>query len=150
MAACFLRDDDGALVAGIDGFTWGGYAQIDFLWVTAELRAQGLGRRLVEAAEAEAEARGCRTIVLGSHSFQAPAMYRRLGYAEVGVQDDAPIGDTALLLPEGPVARAGVAASDRERHVVDDAVAELLVAADADDSARRAPGRRSNDHPRAA
>ena len=91
-SSCFLRDDDGALVAGIAGFTWGGYAQIDFLWVTTEHRAQGLGRRLVEAAEAEAEARGCRTIVVSSHSFQAPAMYRHLGYAEIGAADDAPIG----------------------------------------------------------
>jgi ribosomal protein S18 acetylase RimI-like enzyme len=90
--ACFLRDNEGALVAGISGFTWGGYAQIDFLWVTTELRAQGLGRRLVEAAEAEAKARGCRTVVVSSHSFQAPAMYRRLGYAEIGAADDAPIG----------------------------------------------------------
>jgi hypothetical protein len=26
---CFLRDDSGGLVAGLDGFTWGGYARIE-------------------------------------------------------------------------------------------------------------------------
>jgi ribosomal protein S18 acetylase RimI-like enzyme len=90
--SCFLRDEDGALVAGIHGFTWGGYAQIEFLWVAAEHRQRGLGRRLLEAAEAEAKARGCRTIAVSSHEFQVPAMYRRFNYEDVGVAVDAPVG----------------------------------------------------------
>ena len=41
---CLLRDDDGRLVAGVDGFTWGGYARVDVLWVDEAQRGQGLGR----------------------------------------------------------------------------------------------------------
>ena len=90
--SCFVRDAGGALVAGIDGFTWGGYAHVEALWVAEPHRDQGLGRSLLEAAEAEAAARGCRSVVLASHEFQAPAFYAKLGYQVVGETVDTPIG----------------------------------------------------------
>jgi len=39
-------DGDGTLVAGLDGFTWGGYAYVDLLGVSDALAGQGVGRRL--------------------------------------------------------------------------------------------------------
>src|SRR5262249_38744041 len=60
--SCFLRDDGGVLYAGIDGFTWGGYAHIEYLWVDASRRGGGLGQALLRAAEVEAQHRGCTTI----------------------------------------------------------------------------------------
>jgi GNAT superfamily N-acetyltransferase len=103
--SCFLRDAEGRLVAGIDGFTWGGYAHVELLWVAEPLRGRGLGRRLLEAAEAEASARGCTTIVTSSHEFQAPNLYAKLGYRRVGRTDDTPVGYQEFLfqkrLPAG-------------------------------------------------
>ena len=90
--SCFLRDEAGELVAGLAGFTWGGYAKIEWLWVAEHLRGSGLGQRLVEAAEAEAAASGCRVVRVDTHTFQAPGFYERLGYHRVGEAVDTPVG----------------------------------------------------------
>lgn len=90
--ACYIRDDNGDLIAGLDGFTWGGYAKIEWLWISEQLRRQGLGRRIIEAVEAEAIRRGCGTIRVDTHAFQAPDFYRSLGYEEIGFHADTPVG----------------------------------------------------------
>ena len=94
--SCFIRVD-GELIGGIDGFTWGGYAKVDYLWVAPTHRGRGLGARLLDAAEEEARHRGCGTIVLDSHSFQAPDLYRGRGYRDVGTTTDTPRGYTQTL-----------------------------------------------------
>src|SRR5262249_29367581 len=95
--SCFLRDDGGRLVAGIEGFTWGGYARVDLLWVGESGRRQGLGRALLAAAGAQARRRGCTTMVLDTHSFQAPDFYPALGYTKVGEFTNAPVGYTQVM-----------------------------------------------------
>jgi len=90
--SCFLRGDDGKMYAGLDGFTWGGYAMIEWLWVAEGERGGSLGRRLVLAAEREAAARGCSVVRVNTHTFQAPDFYRTLGYSEIGTAADAPVG----------------------------------------------------------
>jgi ribosomal protein S18 acetylase RimI-like enzyme len=84
--------DDGALLGGITGWTWGGCGGIDSLWLAPEQRGQGLGRRLLAAAEDEIRRRGCDRVVVATMSFQAPGFYRRHGYQEVGRTPDMPDG----------------------------------------------------------
>jgi ribosomal protein S18 acetylase RimI-like enzyme len=81
----FERDPrSGDIVAGLAGFTWGDWLEIKFVWVRPGHRGRGLGRRLVETAEAEARARGCHSAWLDSYTFQAPGMYEKLGYRAFG------------------------------------------------------------------
>jgi len=93
-----FRDPDGSLVAGLSGWTWGGCAVIDKLWVRSDRRGRGLGRTLLDAAEAEARSRGCAQVVTASHSFQAPDMYERRGYRECGRAEGYPTGHAEVYL----------------------------------------------------
>jgi GNAT superfamily N-acetyltransferase len=100
-----LRGDDGGLEAGLTGWTWGGCGYLDLLWVRADLRGTGLGSRLLEAAEAEATARGCVQMVVSSHTFQAPDFYLRHGYVEYARTENYPRGHAEVhlikMLPPG-------------------------------------------------
>ncbi len=94
----FLRDPGQNIVAAAAGHTWGGTCELRQVWVAEELRGRGIGRRLLEAAEAEAARRGCQQIVLSTHSFQAPEFYRKLGFHVVAAVPEYPRGHRHILL----------------------------------------------------
>lgn len=76
-------EEDGELVAGASGWTWGQAAGIGMTWVRAVHRGAGLGAKLLTAFETEARDRGCTHVFVTSFTFQAPAFYERLGYQEI-------------------------------------------------------------------
>jgi ribosomal protein S18 acetylase RimI-like enzyme len=78
--ACLARDAGGAVVGGAVGRTWGACCELQQLWVDPAHRRRGIGARLVREFERHAEARGARTFYLETFSFQAPELYRVLGY----------------------------------------------------------------------
>jgi ribosomal protein S18 acetylase RimI-like enzyme len=77
---CFARLPGGEVVGGAVGRTWGTCCELQQLWVEPARRSAGIGKRLVEQFHERAQARGCRTFYLETYSFQAPALYRSLGY----------------------------------------------------------------------
>jgi ribosomal protein S18 acetylase RimI-like enzyme len=105
LISIMLRSDDGNLYAGLYGFTWGGYCEVKTIWVAEGRRNEGLGKRLMLAAEAEAARRGCGTIVLSTHSFQAPGFYKKLGFKTVATIEDCPVGYSFILLVKQLTAR---------------------------------------------
>jgi GNAT superfamily N-acetyltransferase len=102
--AIFVRDEDDRIIAGICGNTWGGCAEIRQFWVEEARRKQGLGTRLLAAAEQEARRRACSHMILMTFSFQAPDFYARHGFEVIAVVDDHPRGHTNLLLRKPLVA----------------------------------------------
>ncbi|AQS39380.1 putative acetyltransferase [Shewanella psychrophila] len=78
------RDEDGKVIGGVSGQTIYRNFLIDVMWVDKKTRDTGLGRRLMELAEAEAKKRGCLVAQLDTLSYQAPDFYQKLGFEIVG------------------------------------------------------------------
>jgi len=76
-------EEDGQLLAGASGWTWGQAAGIAMTWVDARQRGSGLGSALLDSFEKEARRRGCTHVFVTSFTFQAPAFYQRNGYREI-------------------------------------------------------------------
>jgi GNAT superfamily N-acetyltransferase len=93
-----VRGDDGDLLGGLCGWTWGGCGYVDLLWVRADHRDGGLGSRLLAAAEEEIRRRGCDQVGLSTYSFQALGFYLRAGYQECGRRSDYPRGHEQIQL----------------------------------------------------
>ena len=91
----FVRDDEGRIVAGISGIVWGGYCELQAMWVDDALRGRGLARALMGAAEDEARRRGCALVTFHAYDLLAGGLYERLGYETVGVIEDCPAGSAA-------------------------------------------------------
>ena len=96
--AVFAKDASGRILGGLLGGTYWRWLHIDYLWVDETARSQGIGSRLLHAAEAEAVRRQCSHCHLETHDFQAPGFYRRHGYKVFARLADLPPGHTKLFL----------------------------------------------------
>ena len=94
----FLRDARGEWVGGLLGHVWGGWLHVQALWVVGAMNGQGLGTRLLLAAEDHARSLGATMSTLGTFSFQAPTFYKRHGYTIFGTLEDYPPGHTKFYL----------------------------------------------------
>jgi GNAT superfamily N-acetyltransferase len=89
-AILLTHPDTGEMVGGLWAQSrWGSFL-VDILVVPDELRGQGIGTRLMQAAEVEARRRGCDHMWLDTYSFQARPFYERLGFSVFGQLDGPP------------------------------------------------------------
>ena len=97
--AFFLRDGEGKIVGGVYG-NYGsfGWAYVDTLWVSDEVRGLGFGSRLLDAIENEALKQNCTNVFLSTFSFQAPEFYKKLGYEVFGELKNFPEGHNRIFL----------------------------------------------------
>ena len=91
-------DKDKNVIAGILGGTYWGWMHIDILWVNENYRKQGLGSKLLQAAESEAKKRGCHSVHVDTMSWQAPDFYKKHGYKVIGQLEDIPLGNKKFHL----------------------------------------------------
>lgn len=88
------RDGGGRIVGGLvanlqSGWKW---IHIQRLWIDDAHRHAGIGRRLLEAAEQEAQKLGILYSAVDTMEFQAPEFYEKQGYSVYGVMEDYPYG----------------------------------------------------------
>jgi GNAT superfamily N-acetyltransferase len=76
-------EEEGDLIGGASGWTWGSAAGIGMTWVREDRRGTGVGTTLLTAFESEARRRGCTHVFVTSFTFQAPDFYRQRGYEEI-------------------------------------------------------------------
>ena len=79
--------ESGHVIAGIDGAEYWRKIHVRRLWVHADYRSKGLGRRLMKWAEERGRELGCTSLVVDTMSFQAPGFYERLGYRRFGMSE---------------------------------------------------------------
>lgn len=78
--AVVLRDNANIVIGGQWGTTGYGWLFTQLLVVPAGMRGQGIGTRIMHAAESEAVSRGCHSAWLDTFEFQAREFYERIGY----------------------------------------------------------------------
>jgi GNAT superfamily N-acetyltransferase len=89
--AILARDPDtGEVVGGLLGRTSFGLLYVERFFLPEPLRKQGLGTRILKAAEEEGRRRGCSRALLTTLEFQAPGFYKRVGWEVLAQLDGRP------------------------------------------------------------
>ncbi|ARD44067.1 GNAT family N-acetyltransferase [Colwellia sp. PAMC 21821] len=85
-----LNDENGDVIAGAAGRTFGDWLMINTLWVSDTLRGQQVGSKILHKMEQAAKARGCNKALLDTLNFQAMPFYEKHGYQVQWTQQGYP------------------------------------------------------------
>ncbi|WP_440876762.1 GNAT family N-acetyltransferase [Thalassotalea sp. PLHSN55] len=96
--AVFAKDAQGKVVGGIRATAFWNYCIIELLWLSPMTRGQGVGSKLIQAAEKFALEKGFSYMRTETLSFQAKPFYEKHGYSVFGELADYPVGHTTYCL----------------------------------------------------
>ncbi len=96
--AIIVRNDEGQIVAGLLGETKWDWMFIGWVWVNDSYQMNGIGTRLMQEAEREAQEMGCHHTHLTTLDFQAKGFYEKLGYEVFAALEDYPRGHTRFMM----------------------------------------------------
>jgi len=85
-----IANDDGGIIAGAAGRTFGDWFLLDTLWVSESLRGKNIGTQLLTSIEKAAINRGCKKSLLDTLHFQAMPFYQQFGYTVEWTQQGYP------------------------------------------------------------
>jgi ribosomal protein S18 acetylase RimI-like enzyme len=92
-----VRENDN-VIGGLLGGTYWEWLYIDRFWINEKYRRKGLGKEILNAAEAEAIKRGCKNAHLDTHDFQALEFYKKNGYKIKSKLKNLPRGYNKYLM----------------------------------------------------
>ncbi|HEX4765992.1 MAG TPA: GNAT family N-acetyltransferase [Lichenihabitans sp.] len=96
--AILIKDEAGATIGGLYGWTMFRWLMVESLFVPERLRGSGTGTALMAQAESTARARDCIGIWLDTYDFQAPGFYAKLGFEAFGAVEDHPPGHRRIFM----------------------------------------------------
>ena len=96
--AVFVRDEHGAVVAGISGYTAWGWLYVQWLWVDERVRGRHMAGDMLDAAVREALARGCHGALIDTFNPIAAKVYERQGFRPFGELPEFPVGRSRIFL----------------------------------------------------
>ena len=85
-----MTDNQGNIIAGAAGRTFGDWFMLNTLWVDEKQRGKKIGDTLLKKIEQAAVKRGCNKSLLDTLNFQAMPFYKARGYTTQWVQKGYP------------------------------------------------------------
>jgi ribosomal protein S18 acetylase RimI-like enzyme len=97
------RDRDRNVRGGIRANCYWNTLHIELLWIDDACRGSGLGRDLIEKAEAFARENDCANALVETTSWQAKPFYEKNGYRLIATLADRPKGHASHYLSKSLV-----------------------------------------------
>ena len=91
-------DENGNLLGGLRGTCYWNTLHIELLWLADRARGTGVGRQMIENAEAFAVQNGCEKALVETTSWQARPFYEKNGYKLLATLEGRPKGHASHYL----------------------------------------------------